>query len=663
MPNFAEKAIFIWCYWDILGGDVHAIAAALVDAGFEAAYVHTNDGPWEGSYGQMQPDGSYVDRVNCTPELVDALRSRGLAVYGWGAPYGTNTTGEISIMVSQTERYNLDGYVIDAEGRWDAQGDVLADTRRIITEYKAACPGKPVAWCWWPMYQSLSGGTWHNKEILRLAMIYADYGMPMAYWNWGDSVARVEAYLNESVRQWKVVTTKPLITAGRAYLDQYGSPTYEAVTAFDRRSRELGVIGITWWDMQHAIRLESTWSALRDTPKFGEEVEMTDWTQNAIGLYASSKAAAGWSNPAFNFAVGFAGGNWTVQNNQYVLEPNPDLAPMEKLAHDKSWPFIALWDFNVGWYTNQQIIADDAHWPSEAADYPLQRMIAALQSRSVDGLIIRVLNRRDLFDTKNELMSYVAYAAGRFVERANRWLYTNKGLDKWTFVLTNDAFMRQDGAQENFYSWLKNWWLGIEKQAITPLANGAWPQPTDAPGAIPPSQGWKWWYHYNAASLDMLIYNGTNQAMLDFLSFDQAPVDVVAPSAPTNLAVGVSGSTVNLSWSASTDNVAVTAYEVSRDGVLMTTATSLSASLLGEVPGTHTYSVVARDAAGNKSPAASITATVQDGGSGETDLDVILREIQDLDAAIADLTTKVSALDATVDQIAADVSYLRGLYK
>src|SRR5690349_1044804 len=55
------------------------------------------------------------------------------------------------------------------------------------------------------------------------------------------------------------------------------------------------------------------------------------------------------------------------------------------------------------------------------------------------------------------------------------------------------------------------------------------------------------------------------------------PVDTVAPSVPTGLTAGTTTSTaVQLSWTASTDNVAVTGYDVYRGTTLVGTSTSTS---------------------------------------------------------------------------------------
>ncbi len=51
--------------------------------------------------------------------------------------------------------------------------------------------------------------------------------------------------------------------------------------------------------------------------------------------------------------------------------------------------------------------------------------------------------------------------------------------------------------------------------------------------------------------------------------------DTQAPTVPTGLAsTGTSASTVSLSWTASTDNVGVTGYDVLRNGAVVATSTA-----------------------------------------------------------------------------------------
>ncbi|MGW5156496.1 glycosyl hydrolase family 18 protein [Nonomuraea wenchangensis] len=97
--------------------------------------------------------------------------------------------------------------------------------------------------------------------------------------------------------------------------------------------------------------------------------------------------------------------------------------------------------------------------------------------------------------------------------------------------------------------------------------------------------------------------------------------DTTAPSVPGNLrSTGVTSTSVSLAWNASTDNVAVTGYEVYRGSTLVTTVTGTTYTDTGLTASTaYTYTVRARDAAGNRSAAsAAVTATTSNGGGTDT---------------------------------------------
>ena len=79
--------------------------------------------------------------------------------------------------------------------------------------------------------------------------------------------------------------------------------------------------------------------------------------------------------------------------------------------------------------------------------------------------------------------------------------------------------------------------------------------------------------------------------------------DTTAPSVPTGLtATAVSISQINLSWTASTDDVGVTGYKIFRNGAQVNTSVNTSFSDTGLASGTsYTYTVSAYDGAGNNS--------------------------------------------------------------
>ncbi|MEV4623271.1 DUF4832 domain-containing protein [Asanoa sp. NPDC049573] len=95
--------------------------------------------------------------------------------------------------------------------------------------------------------------------------------------------------------------------------------------------------------------------------------------------------------------------------------------------------------------------------------------------------------------------------------------------------------------------------------------------------------------------------------------------DCAAPSVPSGLAVtGVTNTSVSLSWSAATDNVGVTGYQVFRDGVLAGSPTGTTFTDTGRSPGqTYQYTVRARDAAGNISGASTAVPGTTSGCAGD----------------------------------------------
>ena len=106
-----------------------------------------------------------------------------------------------------------------------------------------------------------------------------------------------------------------------------------------------------------------------------------------------------------------------------------------------------------------------------------------------------------------------------------------------------------------------------------------------------------------------IMVKGTNHIFFDVsntnftISAGAAP-DTVAPTAPTLSAAGTTETTTNLSWSGATDNVAVTGYDVFRNGALIgSTTTATTFAVTGLTASTvYSFTVKSKDAAGNVSP-------------------------------------------------------------
>ena len=120
-------------------------------------------------------------------------------------------------------------------------------------------------------------------------------------------------------------------------------------------------------------------------------------------------------------------------------------------------------------------------------------------------------------------------------------------------------------------------------------------------------------YFYKVVAFDA----AANLSAVSAASAEMVVPDYVAPTVPTGVSTTVSGGSVDVRWTASTDDVAVVDYRVYRGTSAGFTANAASkiadvtdTSYVDTPPanGTYYYRVVARDAAGNVSAASAAVA-------------------------------------------------------
>ncbi|GAB3162737.1 hypothetical protein GCM10027258_82200 [Amycolatopsis stemonae] len=125
-----------------------------------------------------------------------------------------------------------------------------------------------------------------------------------------------------------------------------------------------------------------------------------------------------------------------------------------------------------------------------------------------------------------------------------------------------------------------------------------------------------------------------------------------APGAPGNPRVtGTTATSVSLAWDAPTGDV--TAYDVYNGSAPATSVAGTSSTVTGLSPNTaYTFTIKARDAAGNTSPAsAAVSARTQAGGGSRTltnDTDYAIRDYQQVFSPIASTLTGQAATSLSV---------------
>ena len=120
-----------------------------------------------------------------------------------------------------------------------------------------------------------------------------------------------------------------------------------------------------------------------------------------------------------------------------------------------------------------------------------------------------------------------------------------------------------------------------------------------------------------------IMVKGSNHIFFDInnanitVNAGSGTTDTTAPTAPTLSASGTTSASTNLSWSGATDNVAVTGYDVYQGASLIGSTASTSYTVTSLSPSTtYTFSVRAKDAAGNISSSSnSVSVTTLSGST------------------------------------------------
>jgi hypothetical protein len=188
----------------------------------------------------------------------------------------------------------------------------------------------------------------------------------------------------------------------------------------------------------------------------------------------------------------------------------------------------------------------------------------------------------------------------------------------------------------------------------TVTVNGASVAAAASLAAFQAATGPSWFYDGATAYVKELAANATDTVVVSFGGTGGDVTPPSAPGAPAATSIGTTNAT--LSWTASTDDVGVTRYDVSRNGAFVGSVTppasgSPTFTDTGLTPATtYTYVVTAFDAAGNHtaSPPGSVTTQAVTGG-GTTTLTAVADAKVDASTPTTNFATTALRVDASPD--------------
>lgn len=266
--TFKGKGFFTWRLGSTEGGDPKRIAVEAQRAGLSHVLLKIADGP-EVYRGEFRQPTDYV-----TP-TVEALRAKGIQIWGWHYVYGFNPVAEANVAIARIREYGLDLYVIDAEREFKQSGKDQA-ARTFMKTLRQALPDQPVALCSY-RYPSLHADfPW--KEFLDRC----DYNMPQMYWiGRHDPAAQLRRCVNEFHTR---LPQRPIIPAGATFRESGWQPTVAEVVEFMDEAKKLNMPAVTfweWYDVRSGI-MPGVWEAVRDYPWEGETPQQPPFAQRWI---------------------------------------------------------------------------------------------------------------------------------------------------------------------------------------------------------------------------------------------------------------------------------------------------------------------------------------------------------------------------------------------
>ncbi len=248
------KGWFVWQIPKCEGGSPAAIADQAVAAGCTHVLIKVAERTFGFGFDKLGRD--------LVPPVAEALRARGVQVWGWHYVYGDNPAGEANVAVQRCRQLRLDGYVIDAEKEYKQPGKAAA-ARTFMNIVRAGLPNTLIALSAY-RYPSL-----HSQLPWAAFLEKCDLNMPQVYWeqahNPDQQLARC---LSEFSNTRLVGVVRPVVPTGSAYgvPDPAWRATAADITKFYAKTMEFGLpaANLYVWDYARSSANTDLWDAAKN---------------------------------------------------------------------------------------------------------------------------------------------------------------------------------------------------------------------------------------------------------------------------------------------------------------------------------------------------------------------------------------------------------------
>lgn len=207
--------------------------------------------------------------TDMVPAAVEALRAAGIQVWGWHFVYGDQPDGEAMVAIQRIKQFNLDGYVVNAEGSYETQSKRGA-ARRFMEQVRSAVGSDlPIGLSSYRYPSVHSSFPW--AEFLQ----DCDIAMPQVYWVQAHNPA---VQLQKTVREYQnssFFPTRTVIPTGAAYREGGWQPTVGEIQEFMLAVKQLNLSAMNFWEYSEVRmqRVPGAWDIIRDFAWDGQPVK------------------------------------------------------------------------------------------------------------------------------------------------------------------------------------------------------------------------------------------------------------------------------------------------------------------------------------------------------------------------------------------------------
>lgn len=275
------KGLFIWQIKLCMGGDVQLIAQQAKALGLQWVAVKIHRG--YSGYNYRLVNGQWVD--DYVPALKDALVALGIELWGWGDVWLLDGKREADKIMERMEKFDLAGYLMDAEGQAKRSPDRNRQARILAAVLGMASFAVGLCSYRFPEY--------HPELPWNELLACCDFHAPQVYWiNGKDPAGQLEL----SMSSLAVLKDVPFVPAGPLFYEHGWKPTPLEVQEFHAAVLETcgGVIYWEWVDVHdegYAVLLQELegWGDEQEP----EPAEWRAWVESKIAEFEQRLDAGG----------------------------------------------------------------------------------------------------------------------------------------------------------------------------------------------------------------------------------------------------------------------------------------------------------------------------------------------------------------------------------